>query len=169
MLTEHHVFWHKCCPLSLLAPECCEPHTRAHTKDRQTAAAVAAVDKMVPFKTKIWFMHSLAVVHTLGPSRVGCSQLDRTVVLSATNGAFIKLEKPLSRGSQLHEGNNCLLTFSEGGYGQKRLWGRSYVQKKHQNTREPPPILPLSYLCTLPVLSSKATCKRTCAWKAPGQ
>lgn len=66
----------------------------------------------------------------LVPSRVGCSQLYRTVVPSATNGAFIKLEKPLSRGSQFCRGNNRLLTFSEGGYGQKRLRGRSMIYRK---------------------------------------
>lgn len=91
----------------------------------------------------------------LVPSRVGCSQLYRTVVPSATNGAFIKLEKPLSRGSTLCKGNNRLLTFSEGGYGEKRLRGRSMIyskvirkykeKKKHK--------LPLSYLCTLPALA----------------
>lgn len=66
----------------------------------------------------------------LVPSRVGCSQLYRTVVPSATNGAFIKLEKPLSRGSQLCKGNNRLLTFSEGGYGEKRLRGRIMIYRK---------------------------------------
>lgn len=63
-------------------------------------------------------------------SRVGCSQLYRTVVPSATNGAFIKLGKPLSRGSRLCKGNNRLLTFSEGGDGEKRLRGRSMIYRK---------------------------------------
>lgn len=46
------------------ASENCKSHMGTHK--RQTAA----VDKMVPFNTKIWFMHSLAVVHA-GPKQSG--------------------------------------------------------------------------------------------------
>lgn len=69
--TARYAHWVTCTSAELLffmysASENCKSHTRAHTKDRQTAA----VDKMVPFNTKIWFMHSLAVVHA-GPKQSG--------------------------------------------------------------------------------------------------
>lgn len=65
MLTEKHILLQNCCSLCILHLKAASL-TRAHTKDRQTAA----VDKMVPFNTKIWFMHRLAVVHA-GPKQSG--------------------------------------------------------------------------------------------------
>lgn len=99
--------------------------TRAHTKDRQTAA----VDKMVPFNTKIWFMHRLAVVHA-GPKQSGMQPVISNSCALSNKRCIHKAGKALSRGSKLCKGNNQLLTFSEGGDGEKRLRGTSMIYRK---------------------------------------